>query len=515
MLYFIFTPILDKMSDTSVQNSPMPKRKRRDSTTEQQQQQQEQQADSDELQSKQQESIVIKTEYQQNSLEILDIHNPMFVSQSSPPTPPPTTTSNKLKIDDLTEKELVQIFQWLDFPDLLNVANATKKLRNAAGKIYTRKYAHKLVKFDVETIGSNIDETLTTFEINDARTCLLMFRAFGAFIAKLHLNFNGIGQRRIRAMSQALNDYCAKTLNELEWHHVPANAITQKFPKLTILRVKNGHLGGQTAQFQETFPMLCALELSNIQAENRKCIERTFLKLMHLKVHIEMHKGMDFLKSNVKAAIQMNPQLRSFCIGSGCDSKLLPYINDMLPLLTHLEIQQPRSKLFDSEIDAVHFERVRNFTLDITQSKDSFSNIPLRFDRLKKFHLNAGKQHRDKWIDFVVKHRRLVELHLLNFDWFHVVSKAQLDKLAGLPKLTRLILDWHISDSAQLVQFINNCPSLQEIRLTTGTQNERASICSKLTAGWYMQIDRNFLTLQRTVNDDDGDDDDGVDNNLK
>lgn len=490
MCFLHFHLILGKMSDTCDKNSPMPKRKRRDSSPEQQLQQQ---VDPDELQSNQQDVIVIKTEYQQDSLEILDIHDSNMAS------PPPTIPKkSELKIDDLSEKELVQIFQWLDFPDLLNVANATKKLRDAAGQIYHENYARRMVNFDVQTIGSNIVETPTTFDINDVRTCLLMFRAFGNFIAKLNLNFNGIGTRRIQAISHALNEYCAKTLNELEWYHVQANAITQKFPKLTILRVKNGILDEKSSQFNEMFPSLCVLELSNIQVDNRKCIERTFLKLVRLKVYIEMHRGMDFLKSNVKAAIQLNPQLRSFCLGSGCDEKLLPYINQMLPLLSHLEIQQPRKQLFDSAIEPVHFERVRNFTLNTTQYKDSFSNIPLRFDRLEKFQLNAAKKYREKWIDFVVKHPRLMEIHLLNFDWFFVVSRMQLEKIARLPRLRRLVLDWHINDATAFVQFMNDCTSLQEIRLTTRTQDEREAICSQLKTGWYMKIDRNILTLQRT-----------------
>lgn len=477
------------MTDTNDQNSPMPKRKRGDSTPQQQQN------DTDGIvHSNSQNDIIIKTEYHDDSFEIIDTDNEIVA------TPPSQTTETTelLKIDVLDEKVLVKIFQWLDFPDLLMAANATKKLRGAAVEIYNQKYAQKLVKFNGDAIGPHIEETLTTFEINDARTCLLMLRGFGDSIAKLHLNFHGINKRRIQAISEALNEYCAKSLNELEWHRLPANAITKKFPNLRALRVDGGILSAKMAQFNEMFPMLCALDLSNIQAENRKCIERTFPKLVHLKVHIEMQKGADFLKSNVKAAIQLNPQLRSLCLGSGCDAKLLPYINKMLPLLSRLGIQQPRNKLFDSDLEAVRFERVRQLTLNIVQCKDSFSNIPFEFDRLEKFYLNVGKPNRDKWIQFIGQQKRLSELHLINYDWFYVVSKAQLDKIATLPRLNRLVLDWHVNDPAAFVQLINNCTSLQTIRLTTRTQDERATICSKLNTGWYMHIDGNVLVLQRT-----------------
>lgn len=493
------------MSAPSDLNSPMAKRKRHDCSTEQQQQQ----SESDELQSSQEDGIQIKTEI--NSLEIIDEHDAPDVSSTLPASPrstsPSPDESSKMKIDDLPTKALVQIFEWLEFSDLLNVANATQKLCDAAGQVYAPNYARKLVKFHGTAISTNnIDETLTTFDINDARTCLLMFRAFGKFMEKLYLDLDGIGVRRMQAISDALNEYCGKTLMELELNHAPVDVSIEKFPKLTILRVSNSILGDKMTKFKEQFPMLHALELTGNATDNPKCIEHTFPKLGHLTVHIDTHKGRNFLKSNVKAAIQLNPQLRSLCIGSGCDPVLIKYIEEMLPLLKHLHIQQPRNKLFDSAVAPVRFERVRNLTLDIAECKDSFSNIPFRFDRLEKFVLYAAKQHRDKWIDFVAKHSKLVELHLLNFDWFLVVTKEQFEKIGQLSKLRRLILDWHIGDSDAFVQMLNDCTSLQEVRLTTRTQDERAAICSKLNTGWYMQIDRHALTLQRTKPNIDGDD---------
>lgn len=317
------------MSLTSDQNSPMAKRKRYDFSSLDQKQNK-----SDGISTPNQHDV--KQEIQEDSLELIDVHD--------------STTIDALKIDDMKQKVLVKIFEWLDFPDLLNVANASLKLRGAAGQIYVQNYTQKLVKFNGDALGLNIHETSTAFEIHDARTCLKMFRAFGALIVRLHLNFHGIEVRRIQAISQTLNDYCAETLNALEWHHSPANAIFKKFPKLTELRLKKGTLAGKMVQITEMFPRLCVLELSHMEVADRKCIERTCPKLVRLKVHIVLRSGIDFLKSNVKIALKMNPQIRSLCVGLGCDAELLPYINDMLPLLNVLEIQQPRRQLFDTDI---------------------------------------------------------------------------------------------------------------------------------------------------------------------
>lgn len=411
---------------------------------------------------------------------------------------PPSTYQKVDRLDDLDQTILVKIFQWLDFPDLLNAANATKKLRAAAVWIYTQNHTDKLVKFNGNSKDSHgIIETANTYEISDARTCLKMFRAFGDSIRSMRLDFNGIGPRRIRAISQTLVEYCANALTELEWHNCPTNAITAKFPQLTTLRMIDGHLAGPMSQFNKTFPALVRLELNRIEIENRKCIEQTFPHLTRLKVNIEPRSGLDFTKSNIKNAIKLNPQLNCLSIGSGCEPSLLAFFDEMLPFLSDLEIANPRRKFFDGNESAISFKRVTSFRLDIVNCKDSFTNIPFRFKRLKIFTLNARDQHRNKWIDFLVEHPKIVELNLLHHNWFYVLKKEPLMKIAALPKLTQLTLDWRIASPDNLIEFLDACNGLTKMRLAVSTPEDRNQICSKIGDTWNYFIDNHFIRLQR------------------
>lgn len=248
------------------------------------------------------------------------------------------------------------------------------------------------------------------------------------------------------------------------------------------------------------FPNLRCLELISVEVTDRKCIERTLHSVLHLKLNIEKRKGMDFLKSNIKNALNLNPQLTSLSIGSNCDVKLLDYINDQLPKLETLEISNPRNKFFDSKEDRVWFETVKNFSLDITESKDSFTNIPFGFTRLKRFKLNACYRHRDEWIDFASENPQITHLHLLNFHWFYVVSKEQLMKIAqSMPRLRELFLDWRIFSTDAVAMFVEQCDKLKKMRLSMRTRPERAAIYAEIGREWDIDIDEHFMTMERNA----------------
>ncbi|XP_055309456.1 uncharacterized protein LOC129573185 isoform X1 [Sitodiplosis mosellana] len=428
-------------------------------------------------------------------------HNNEIATTASSPV------KNGTKITDLDEKCLAELMKRLDFSDLLNVANSTKKLCAGACVVYSQRYADKFVKYNGDAISTKvleIDVTDTTIEINDARSCLKMLRGFGTHITRLRLNFNGIGPRRSHAISQAVTEYCPKTLVELEWLVCPKNAMensTEKFTKLESLRIVSGYLGEKMTLFTFFFPNLRRLELTNVEVSDRKSIERTLHSVVHLKVNIEKRKGMDFLKSNVKAALNLNPQLTSFSIGANCDVKLLDYISDQLPKLETFEILNPRKKFFDTTEDRVCFRTVKNFSLDIAECKDSFSNIPFRFTQLKRFKLNACYRHRDEWIDFAAQNPRITHLHLLNFHWFYVLNKEQLIKISqSLPRLTDFVLDWRVFSTEAVAQFVEQCDKLKKMRLSMRTRPERAAIYAEIGQGWDIDIDEHFMTMERNNN---------------
>lgn len=484
---YSFLSFPDAMADSNDHNEPARKRVRRNSSS---------------VQSSSLESIEDLHQINRSELVIKDEEEFFDAKDTTETAELVATEKFNKKIDGLDEKTLVQIFNWLEFGDLLNVANANEKLKAAAGKIYAEKYVDKVVKFDGDVANKkylNFNETQTTIEISDARTCLKMFRAFGEFITSLSLNFNGIGPRRSDAISQTLNRYCAKTLIDLEWHHCPPNAMdtsSKKYPKLTNLRLTFGCLGETMSQFNEYFPALCKLELNEIEVKNRRCIGRTMPNVTHLKVHIESRRGIDFLKINVKEALRFNPQIRSFCVASNCDPTFLSFINEMLPLLETLDIQKPKKKFFESDANEVCFKQVKYFSLDIINSNDQMKNIPFKFNNLKKFSLNANCRFCGEWIDFIAQNKKLVEVELLPFNYFYVVSEDQLMKIAELPDLMTFKMDWRVEPLDVLLRFMAQCQSLETLRLYLRKEAERDDICARIGDDWDIVIDKHFVTAK-------------------
>lgn len=71
-----------------------------------------------------------------------------------------SSVANSVNICDLNEKCLVEIMKRLEFPDLLNMANSTKKLCAGACVLYSERYANKSVKYNgdaINTKGLEID----------------------------------------------------------------------------------------------------------------------------------------------------------------------------------------------------------------------------------------------------------------------------------------------------------------------------------------------------------------------
>lgn len=74
---------------------------------------------------------------------------------------------NSIKITDLNEKCFIEMMKWLEFPDLLNIANSTRKLCAGACVVYSERYANKFVKYNgdaINTKGLEIDVSNIIFK---------------------------------------------------------------------------------------------------------------------------------------------------------------------------------------------------------------------------------------------------------------------------------------------------------------------------------------------------------------
>lgn len=54
-----------------------------------------------------------------------------------------SNSSQQLKLIDIDDDVKIRIFEYLDMPNLIRVAETSKNLHNAASDVYRRKYGNK------------------------------------------------------------------------------------------------------------------------------------------------------------------------------------------------------------------------------------------------------------------------------------------------------------------------------------------------------------------------------------
>lgn len=101
-------------------------------------------------------------------------------------TPVENGSNDKLNITDLNQFCLEHIFTYLDFEDLLSVADANKYLRPATIAPFTQKYGTKWIKFEYSFPGQ-LSIKNDQIKIHNFKTFFQTLRSFGQSIHKLDI----------------------------------------------------------------------------------------------------------------------------------------------------------------------------------------------------------------------------------------------------------------------------------------------------------------------------------------
>lgn len=123
-----------------------------------------------------------------------------------------------LRITDLMIDCLKEVFEYLGLCDLLNVADSNKRLQQAAGFVYDRKYGKKRIFISPNLRCTSQNQNLTVFDhiirvrSRSVYTSLRFVRCFGHSIT--HISNNCL-EKRCFSLICYLNKYCDQSLIEL------------------------------------------------------------------------------------------------------------------------------------------------------------------------------------------------------------------------------------------------------------------------------------------------------------
>lgn len=328
---------------------------------------------------------------------------------------------NSLQLFDLNGDVLLEIFEKMEFEDLLSSGGTNSRFRELIGRYYMiNKFRihEKFIEFRSSntpsvTNSNNITIRSDSITIYSRTTFTRLLQNFGNLISLIYISHDEINGS-IADIGGLVNKYCSESLLELLLYHGDDwNVLWHKsFKKLTKLHLTSVNLDCEvhTRNSSEVFPSLQHLALSYFDEHGSvlKCFDHHFPHLESFG--FSSHWILDSANEFVRNFMKLNPGIRKVDI----PARLLRIINEKLPNLE--ETNQYGMEKNDSAVDNL-----------------------VKFDRLKELEIEGPDYITDQWTSFIARNRELrilkvwVSIHL--YKWIRLVG--------SLPHLDVIMTDWN------------------------------------------------------------------------
>lgn len=269
---------------------------------------------------------------------------------------PTETIAEPLKIIDLNDFCLQRIIRLLSLQDIINVAGSCTRLQKMACVVFKLVLReHEVVidcsQFPSYTVNARSDVLPKMFFGSDFDAFIT---SFGEVIKKLTItNMFPVAQRDLDRLKndedieQLVTKNCRDHLCDITFKRCGTRAMNQAKPFKEVTKVSfiNCAMGQKGSDFDYLFPKMRKLEMIDCDVtEVRESIVRPLpqLKCLDLYVPLDLNSwmGSSFSVKNVKAAIDLNPQIQSLglCYWNevAYDAKLLQYSAVNLPNLRYI-----------------------------------------------------------------------------------------------------------------------------------------------------------------------------------
>lgn len=400
--------------------------------------------------------------------------------------------SEQMKLTDLNIDCLENIFEYLEFGDLLSAASSNKRLNRAANFVFVRERWHRSVCF--ENIYLSQDRLLSInyhrIKIGDLKTSLQFLRCFGQFVLDLEFILSKQKQYEFdQHVTQYISEYCSESLTMIkiknglnEWED-----LKKPFSKVGYVTLDGCGVINKNA-LNILFPTMQTLNASFYGYDNSKSFfvnTSHFPKLKELDI---TDNAFPFATqpvlngTTIAQILRLNPQLQSVKIFS-----FQPHLdsNDFQNAISSLHsvesINLGGSIFSKSNSEAViHLKSVKTFKINV--SGNSVTKILFLFDQLETLELDTlSNQLNADIFDFIGKHPtiRHLKLPVRNLS---VMEQTKLAK--SLPLLVSIsAYGWKIPLN-EVKQFLFMFPNLREFNFSITDENAPKGIQMGLNNEW-------------------------------
>lgn len=452
-------------------------------------------------------------------------HDKASLKTNTRPRKKARTVRRKMKITDLNDDCLYEIFKDFDIIDLASVAEANKRFEFSARDVFQRKHAKD------EIIVSNAPDPLTKSHLS-----IMLLKHFGDLIEKLIVDYNNNYRRYDRQLEKAIVEYCCRTLIEITVNDVGRHAFSNDcFTSVKKVQINGGFGASLVRKLNVIFPTASSLELVKMELASHQdtaCLSQHFPSLRHLGIvglkHIVYnyaHFVNTFTTKYLRQAIQSNPLLESLKLEHDAYSKkpigrtskdidvdlvhFIDFINDHLPQLKVLDLDLSTTNLqrhlFGTIVQPhnkhkVHFKNLKNLSL----AHDSALGQPYIFsEQLEKLKVMTGRHHtmsNDAREDVMelIRLNSNVQLLCIVGRGFQNIPIGRL--LSNLPRLHSLGVGYPI-EYETIVWILEKCKQLTTVSIHDIKANDLARLMSKFRTGSSAELPWDIAQLHyiRTV----------------
>lgn len=286
---------------------------------------------------------------------------------------------NSVRLDDLNNDVLLEIFDYMEFEDLFNLADSNLKFRELISHRYAiHKYRvhEKLIKLDSFFVKSEkIDFGDDIIHVGNTAMLSKFLRNFGHLISRLQIEKNINDEDKFNLICRQIHNYCSESLTEMSLGYNTGFSILWKHPfkKLTKLHLERLSFGSENNinDLPRIFPSLEKLDFGNfINIHTFKCFNDHFPHLEYVK--FPFYQGNSFYEIKIyERFIEANPQIRNVHIRGYNTLDLLRLASEKLQNIEFLKLND------DLEV----------YPIDLT------AEYPISFNKLKKLDFHGPLQH--------------------------------------------------------------------------------------------------------------------------
>lgn len=442
----------------------------------------------------------------------------------------------RTKITDINTDCLEHIFKYLTLSDLLNVSDASKYFKDAADFAFTAKYGKKAV-----TIGK-IRTRLASMrnsclEIDDLKTSLQLLRCFGHLIRDLKINvdfrfvidMNDVmfDAQSVRLLIDYVGIYGSNSLTSLTIRNATVqllNLLKGPFLNMEKVEINTWCLESKLEKswFHKLFPNIKCLKCKSVcgRVIYYECIENEFKSLERLDIsyvsfqcknlsnlYLNTNEECAAHNTNVKAALQLNPQLRTLSLPFISDFTILQHISEHKQQLESLSFQYASKDPLSFDDQVVHFKSIKALKMCFCNSNPRsdvklMQKIPLSFDSLEELTFQTCYDYSDEFFNFISNNQSIRKLNLRSCGILINTQRCSVNRqklLRALPLLKELHLMCCYISVDEVLAFATSFKSLEKFKFNLYPLENDSKLLKRLSPEWSSSFSElgSLVTLER------------------